>query len=91
MLNFRHYFRLQSLQQNKTHSKNVKRVLNSLKVSYEIIVVDNGSSDDTYEKALEITDINVKILRYEDNQGKGYALLHGLKHSTGDLIMFFRQ
>jgi len=69
--------------------RNVKHVLNSLGISHEIIVVDDGSSDDTYEKALEITDSNVKVLRYENNQGKGYALLHGLKHSTGNLIMFF--
>lgn len=69
--------------------KNVKHVLNSLGVSHEIIVVDDGSSDNTYKKALEITDNNIKVLHYENNQGKGYALLHGLKHSTGKLIMFF--
>ena len=69
--------------------KNVKHVLNSLRISYEIVIVDDGSSDNTYQKALEITDNNIKVLRYENNQGKGYALLHGLKYSTGNLIMFF--
>ncbi len=69
--------------------KALKRHLDIDKLDYEIIVVDDGSPDDTYEKALEAADKNVRVLHYRDNRGKGYALLHGFRHSSGDLVVFF--
>ena len=56
---------------------------------YEIIVVDDGSIDGTYRKVLEIANEKTKILHYENNRGKGYALLYGFKFSMGNIILFF--
>ena len=64
------------------------RALNNLKVDYEIIVVDDGSSDNTAKEAKEIKDKRIKVFRYDDNKGKGYALKYGFSKVTGDFITF---
>lgn len=50
----------------------------------EIIVVDDGSSDNTAELASRFPEI--KLLR-QKNQGKGSAVQNGVKHATGDYIL----
>lgn len=57
---------------------------------HEIIVVDDGSSDATYEKARAayITHGQVKVLTNGHNQGKGHALRHGALKASGDLVAF---
>ena len=54
------------------------------KITYELIMVDDGSSDDTYEKLREISkDKSVKIIRFSRNFGKESAMLAGLENSSG--------
>ncbi|MCK9582759.1 MAG: glycosyltransferase family 2 protein [Endomicrobiales bacterium] len=55
----------------------------------EIIVVDDGSSDETYEKAEGILRDHQKILlkRLPSNRGKGVAIREGLKFVTGDIVI----
>ncbi len=63
---------------------------------FEIIVVDDGSSDETYNEALRAAQViedrrakgHVIVLRNEPNQGKGHALKFGCAHATGDLVAF---
>lgn len=50
----------------------------------EIIVVDNCSTDKTSEIAKAK---GVKTI-YCSNKGKGYAMEEGLKHTTGDIVIF---
>ncbi|WP_027340035.1 glycosyltransferase family 2 protein [Halonatronum saccharophilum] len=57
------------------------RGLNNLK---EIIVIDDGSKDDTYLKADRVAD---KVICLESNQGKGVALDCGLEQAFGDVIL----
>ena len=52
----------------------------------DILVVDDGSSDKTYEKALEYKNKGVRIFKQEVNGGKGKALNRGIKESKGDFI-----
>lgn len=55
----------------------------------ELIFVDDGSTDGTADKvptALR-TDIDVKVIRYEKNQGKGVAVKTGFDAATGDILM----
>jgi glycosyltransferase involved in cell wall biosynthesis len=59
-----------------------------LGIDYEIIVVDDGSKDLTYDKALSVKKENIKIHKLLYNQGKGQALREAFKISSGDLIMF---
>lgn len=56
---------------------------------YEVIVVDDGSTDDTLAQAqAAANDPCIKIVHHEPNRGKGYALKHGFSQATGDLIAF---
>jgi glycosyltransferase involved in cell wall biosynthesis len=57
----------------------------------EIIVVDDGSRDQTWRHAAATMDRNaatVRILRYERNEGKGFALACGARHATGEYVVF---
>lgn len=58
-------------------------------VLWEILVVDDGSRDDTFARvqALASTDTRVKGLRLSRNFGKEAALLAGLQASRGDAVM----
>jgi glycosyltransferase involved in cell wall biosynthesis len=57
---------------------------------YEIIVIDDGSFDNTYEEASRFAAHNpsVKLIRNHTNLGKGGALREGFGLSKGDLIVF---
>ena len=54
---------------------------------YQIIIVDDGSTDTSVKKVQEITNREIKIIKHEKNQGYGAALLSGFKHATGDIIV----
>jgi len=61
--------------------KNVKKLIYSKKL--EIIVVDDGSIDDTYKIAKKIKGIKVLSKKHE---GKAKALNFGLKHAKGEIV-----
>lgn len=72
--------------------RTIKEVLEKVKqaplpngLEKEILVVDDGSSDQTHEKLSEISDI--QIFAHDRNQGKGAAIKTGLRHATGDIIL----
>ncbi len=54
-------------------------------ISHEIIVVDDGSSDNTFKMAGKT---KAKVLRYTKNSGKGNALKYGSFFAKGNLIAF---
>jgi dolichyl-phosphate beta-glucosyltransferase len=57
----------------------------------EIIVVDDGSSDDTATAARNASippAIRRNVIRYEDHRGKGYAVRTGVKAAGGQYVMF---
>ncbi|MEN3363419.1 MAG: poly-beta,6-N-acetyl-D-glucosamine synthase [Burkholderiales bacterium] len=57
--------------------------------SYEVLVVDDGSTDDTYERAMEVAHmserVEVKVIT-KRNGGKADALNVGMAHARGDFI-----
>jgi len=69
----------------------VDRVLLGNGWNYEIIVVDDGSLDDTKERAISYRDRNggsyLKILSYHKNSGKGNAVKAGFEEAEGDFIV----
>jgi len=60
-------------------------------MSGEIIIVDDGSKDDTSRVAIQCNvpdSVSLKIVRYEYHQGKGHAVRVGIDDSKGDFVMF---
>ena len=54
----------------------------------EIIVVDDCSTDNSKNLLKENTELFDKLVELEKNLGKGGAVREGLKHSTGDYVLF---
>ena len=57
---------------------------------YEILIVDDGSSDDTLAQARAIAGemTGVRVETTTTNQGKGSALIRGAQVARGDLVLF---
>ncbi|HDD31758.1 MAG TPA: glycosyltransferase family 2 protein [Thermococcus litoralis] len=51
----------------------------------EVIVVDDGSEDNTFEVA---KNHGAEVIRLEKNQGKGAAMREGIKKISGDVVVF---
>ncbi len=52
---------------------------------FEIIVVDNASTDDTVDRLQPfLTGQNVRLLRNEHNMGKGFSVRRGMLEASGD-------
>jgi len=64
----------------------VKDYLNSRNIDYEILLVNDGSKDNTKEVIASIPD--VKALSYDVNKGKGGAIKYGIENATGDYVLF---
>lgn len=58
--------------------------------TYEIIVVDDGSTDDTVKVAQQATGNaeNFRILRNPKNRGKGYSVRRGMMEAGGTFVLF---
>ena len=67
----------------------ISSVVKKLELNYEIILIDDGSKDDSWKSIIEITSSNknVKALRFLKNYGKSQALSAGFKASKGDVII----
>jgi glycosyltransferase involved in cell wall biosynthesis len=67
--------------------KETERVLSDARIDYELIVVDDGSRDDTFVQASSAGSNRVKVVRKE-NGGKGSAIKFGFSFSRGKMITF---
>ena len=54
---------------------------------FELIVINDGSTDGTLERLSTVWDARLKVLSYE-NAGVSIARNRGLEHATGDFISF---
>ncbi len=69
--------------------KGLKHVLDSLNKEYEIIFVDDGSTDHTFRNISELNDKDKKVraIQFRKNFGKAAALSAGFELAQGDLII----
>jgi glycosyltransferase involved in cell wall biosynthesis len=56
--------------------------------SFEIIIVDDGSTDGTLGQLSNRPDLYTKLINHSINSGKGKALRTGIKEASGDFILF---
>ncbi|MDD3692002.1 MAG: glycosyltransferase family 2 protein, partial [Bacteroidales bacterium] len=64
----------------------LKHVLDEIKQEYELIFINDGSKDKTYDILLQLSteDKNVKILNFSRNFGHQCAVTAGINYCTGD-------
>ena len=67
----------------------IVQVMQSNHFSYEIILIDDGSTDASWETILELSNINknVKAIRFLKNYGKSQALHAGFKTAEGEVVI----
>lgn len=67
----------------------IKRVMDENKFSYEVIFVDDGSSDASWNTILDLSKGNkeVKGIKFRRNYGKSPALFCGFDKAQGDVVI----
>lgn len=74
--------------EEKRLASSLKATLDFLKYEkkdFELIVVNDGSKDATAKIASKF---DVKLISYEENHGKGYAIKKGVEEAKGKYILF---
>ncbi len=66
--------------------KSIKEKLDAERIPFELIIIDDGSKDDSYNKALELekSDARVKAYQHSKNFTSHYSIFSGLSLATGD-------
>jgi glycosyltransferase involved in cell wall biosynthesis len=67
----------------------IKSALQSMGCTYEIVMVDDGSSDKSYSllKDLALQDADLKVIRFRRNFGQTAAMSAGFDFAKGDIII----
>ncbi len=67
----------------------ISRVMNEHGFTYEVILVDDGSDDTSWQVIQEISGQNpsIKAIKFNRNYGKSAALNIGFKHSSGEVVI----
>ena len=67
----------------------IERVVNENELSYEVILIDDGSTDESWAKVeeLSLTNPNIKGIRFRRNYGKSAALNEGFKAAKGEVVI----
>lgn len=69
--------------------ENIIASVTPLKISYEIIFVDDGSIDQSFDiiKKISTDDKKVKVIRFRRNFGQTAAIAAGIAYSNGDIVV----
>jgi glycosyltransferase involved in cell wall biosynthesis len=54
---------------------------------YEIIIVNDGSTDNSIEKIKQLKDGRIRLINHNENEGYGSAILSGIKKANGQIIV----
>lgn len=64
--------------------QDVRMEMDKLGLEYEVILVDDGSRDDTGVRAKEV---GARVIRHAYNMGNGAAIKSGIRHAKGDIVV----
>src|SRR5258705_13841073 len=53
----------------------------------ELVVVDDASTDGSWNALQRLSDLRLRLIRHEQNRGKGAALRTGLAHATAPIVL----
>ncbi|TFG18727.1 MAG: glycosyltransferase family 2 protein [Promethearchaeota archaeon] len=69
--------------------KSIKNIINRIPnyFKHEIIIIDDGSKDNSVKEVLKIKNKNLSLIKHNENKGYGAAILTGIKHAKGDIII----
>ena len=68
--------------------KNIAQHLDELSSNWDIVVIDDGSRDQTADVVRGLPDkLKTTLVRFSRNFGKEYAITAGLEHAQGDLVI----
>lgn len=72
--------------------ENIRRILKSLdsmNLDYQYLLIDDGSTDDSYARAMEVLEDHprAEVITYSPNHGRGYALRQGFARSRGQYVI----
>lgn len=67
----------------------IEKVMQENKFSYEIIMIDDGSTDSSWKiiEQLRVNNCNIKGIKFQRNYGKSPALNEGFKAAQGDVVI----
>ncbi len=67
----------------------IERVVNTHQYSYEIILIDDGSTDDSWSviERLQQKNQHIKGIKFQRNYGKSAAMNEGFKAASGEVII----
>ncbi len=67
----------------------IEKVCSEHGYSYEVIMVDDGSTDDSWKVVTELAEQNplIKGIKFQRNYGKSAALNEGFKAATGNVVI----
>jgi len=67
----------------------IKSALDASGESWELVMVDDGSTDGSYSvlQRLRAKDKRIKLIQFGHNHGQHHAILCGLQHSRGDIVI----
>src|SRR3977135_1182466 len=73
----------------ETLYEEVTRAMTAWGHSYEIIVVDDGSTDDSFQilARLQASDPRLRVIRFRRHSGQTAAFAAGFKHARGKIIV----
>lgn len=68
--------------------QSVKSIINQTYKNWELIICNDGSTDETYKYLKQIAklDSRIRVISYNKNRGRAYAANFGIKHARGNYI-----